>query len=305
MKVVVGKYAGFCFGVDRAIKIVYNEIGTSNHIVTYGPIIHNSAVVEDLESRGVRIISQISELQPDETVIIRSHGVASSVYDEIANHGNSYIDATCPFVTKIHKIVQEKSCDGYTILVAGDKTHAEVQGVVGHCVGNDVHTFSSLDELKTLMATQKGRVAVVSQTTFNTNVWQRCEEFLKSVPNVEVFNTICNATSSRQSESVELAKHSDVMIVVGGKNSSNTKKLYTICCERCAKCFHIESVSELQNIDFGDAQNIGITAGASTPAYIIKEVQVHMENLKNNVENEINENEDFGALLDQFSKKNT
>jgi 4-hydroxy-3-methylbut-2-enyl diphosphate reductase len=303
MKVVVGKYAGFCFGVDRAIKIVYNEIGTSNHIVTYGPIIHNSAVVEDLESRGVRIISQISELQPDETVIIRSHGVASSVYDEIANHGNSYIDATCPFVTKIHKIVQEKSCDGYTILVAGDKTHAEVQGVVGHCVGNDVHTFSSLDELKTLMATQKGRVAVVSQTTFNTNVWQRCEEFLKSVPNVEVFNTICNATSSRQSESVELAKHSDVMIVVGGKNSSNTKKLYTICCERCAKCFHIESVSELQNIDFGDAQNIGITAGASTPAYIIKEVQVHMENLKNNVENEINENEDFGALLDQFSKK--
>jgi 4-hydroxy-3-methylbut-2-enyl diphosphate reductase len=303
MKVVVGKYAGFCFGVDRAIKIVYNEIGTSNHIVTYGPIIHNSAVVEDLESRGVRIISQISELQPDETVIIRSHGVASSVYDEIANHGNSYIDATCPFVTKIHKIVQEKSCDGYTILVAGDKTHAEVQGVVGHCVGNDVHTFSSLDELKTLMATQKGRVAVVSQTTFNTNVWQRCEEFLKSVPNVEVFNTICNATSSRQSESVELAKHSDVMIVVGGKNSSNTKKLYTICCERCAKCFHIESVSELQNIDFGDAQNIGITAGASTPAYIIKEVQVHMENLKNNVENEINETEDFGALLDQFSKK--
>lgn len=303
MNVYVGKYAGFCFGVDRALKIVYNEISTSKKIATYGPIIHNPIVVKDLENRGVRIVDKISELLPNETVIIRSHGVANSVYDEISKLGNLYIDATCPFVSKIHNIVQEKSKNGYYILVAGDKTHAEVNGIVGHCLDNRVEVFNSLNELKTLINKYSSKIAVVSQTTFNTNVWNECSKYLESFPNVEVFNTICNATSNRQAESIELAKRSDVMIIVGGKNSSNTKKLFTVCSEHCNRCIHIESVSELLGLDFGNAQNIGITAGASTPAYIIKEVQVHMENLKNNTEIEINETEDFGALLDQSFKK--
>lgn len=303
MNVYIGKYAGFCFGVDRALKIVYNEISTSKKIATYGPIIHNPIVVKDLENHGVRIVNKISELLPNETVIIRSHGVANSVYDEIYKLGNQCIDATCPFVSKIHNIVQEKSKNGYYILVAGDKTHAEVNGIVGYCLDNRVEVFNSLNELKTLINKYSSKIAVVSQTTFNTNVWNECSKYLESFPNVEVFNTICNATSNRQAESIELAKRSDVMIIVGGKNSSNTKKLFTVCSEHCNRCLHIESVSELSGLDFGNAQNIGITAGASTPAYIIKEVQVHMENLKNNTEIEMNETEDFGALLDQSFKK--
>lgn len=303
MNVYIGKYAGFCFGVDRALKIVYNEISTSKKIATYGPIIHNPIVVKDLENHGVRIVNKISELLPNETVIIRSHGVANSVYDEIYKLGNQCIDATCPFVSKIHNIVQEKSKNGYYILVAGDKTHAEVNGIVGHCLDNRVEVFNSLNELKTLINKYSSKIAVVSQTTFNTNVWNECSKYLESFPNVEVFNTICNATSNRQAESIELAKRSDVMIIVGGKNSSNTKKLFTVCSEHCNRCLHIESVFELSGLDFGNAQNIGITAGASTPAYIIKEVQVHMENLKNNTEIEMNETEDFGALLDQSFKK--
>lgn len=303
MNVYVGKYAGFCFGVDRALKIVYNEISVSKKIATYGPIIHNPTVVKDLEKHGVRIVNKISELLPDETIIIRSHGVANSVYNEIFSLGNPYIDATCPFVSKIHNIVQEKSKNGYYIFVAGDKAHAEVNGIMGHCVDNRVEVFNSLNELKTLINKHSSKIAVVSQTTFNTNIWNKCSKYLESFPNIEVFNTICNATSNRQTESIELAKRSDVMIIVGGKNSSNTKKLFMVCSEHCKRCFHIEGVSELFGVDFGNAQNIGITAGASTPAYIIKEVQVHMENLKNNTEIEINETEDFGALLDQSFKK--
>ncbi|MCD7801260.1 MAG: bifunctional 4-hydroxy-3-methylbut-2-enyl diphosphate reductase/30S ribosomal protein S1 [Ruminococcus sp.] len=307
MNVSIVKHAGFCFGVDRAVKIVYNEIDVANHgnysIATFGPIIHNPDVVDDLNSRGVRIVNKISDLKPNEIVIIRSHGVSNTVYEEISKQGNKYIDATCPFVTKIHNIVEEKSKAGYTIFIAGDKTHAEVEGIVGHCMHSTAYVFSNVDELLELLNTIEdgSKVAIVSQTTFNTNVWKECCSVLKGYADCEVFNTICNATSSRQFESIELAKRSDVMIIVGGKNSSNTKKLYTVCNQHCKHCIHIENASELEGIDFGNVQNIGITAGASTPAYIIKEVQVHMENLKNSIEN--NEVEDFGTLLDQSFKK--
>lgn len=302
MKITIAKYAGFCFGVDRALKIVYNEIDTLNNIATFGPIIHNPDVVQDLKNHGVRIVNKISELKPNETVIIRSHGVSNSIYKQIAEQGNNYIDATCPFVAKIHKIVEEKSKAGYTVLIAGDKTHAEVEGIVGHCVDNSAYVFSNVEELLSILdgIQDVSKVAIVSQTTFNTNIWQDCCSAIEN-RGCEVFNTICSATSCRQLESIELAKHSDAMIIVGGKNSSNTKKLFTVCSEHCKFCIHIENASELDGIDFGNANNIGITAGASTPAYIIKEVQVHMENLKNNIEN--NETEDFGALLDQSFKK--
>lgn len=302
MNITIAKYAGFCFGVDRALKIVYNEIDTLNNIATFGPIIHNPDVVQDLKNHGVRIVNKISELKPNETVIIRSHGVSNSIYKQIAEQGNNYIDATCPFVAKIHKIVEEKSKAGYTVLIAGDKTHAEVEGIVGHCVDNSAYVFSNVEELLSILdgIQDASKVAIVSQTTFNTNIWQDCCSAIEN-RGCEVFNTICSATSCRQLESIELAKRSDAMIIVGGKNSSNTKKLFTVCSEHCKFCIHIENASELDSIDFGNANNIGITAGASTPAYIIKEVQVHMENLKNNIEN--NETEDFGALLDQSFKK--
>lgn len=305
MNVTIAKLAGFCFGVDRALKIVYNEVETSKKIATYGPIIHNDAVVSDLKKHGVRIVNDISELQKDETVIIRSHGVPESVCTKIRQHGNQYIDATCPFVSKIHKIVREKSKAGYTILIAGDRLHAEVMGIIGHCVGDNVLVFANAQELSDILQSipKDQRVAIVSQTTFNTTIWNACKEVLSKYSNVEVFETICNATSERQSESIELARVSDVMLIVGDKNSSNTKKLYAVCKEYCSNCLHIESVLDLKGVDFKDATNVGITAGASTPAYIIKEVQVHMENLKNNVETEDIQDMDFAAMLDQSFKK--
>lgn len=305
MNVTIAKLAGFCFGVDRALKIVYNEVETSKKIATYGPIIHNDAVVSDLKKHGVRIVNDISELQKDETVIIRSHGVPESVYTNIKLRGNSYIDATCPFVSKIHKIVREKSKAGYTILIAGDRLHAEVMGIIGHCVGDSVLVFANAQELSNILQgiPTDQRVAIVSQTTFNTTIWNACKRVFSKYSNIEVFETICNATSERQSESIELAKVSDVMLIVGDKNSSNTKKLYAVCKEYCSNCLHIESVLDLKGVDFKDATNVGITAGASTPAYIIKEVQVHMENLKNNVETEDIQDMDFATMLDQSFKK--
>ena len=305
MNVTIAKLAGFCFGVDRALKIVYNEVETSKKIATYGPIIHNDAVVSDLKKHGVRIVNDISELQKDETVIIRSHGVPESVYTNIKLRGNSYIDATCPFVSKIHKIVREKSKAGYTILIAGDRLHAEVMGIIGHCVGDSVLVFANAQELSNILQgiPTDQKVAIVSQTTFNTTIWNACKTVFSKYSNIEVFETICNATSERQSESIELAKVSDVMLIVGDKNSSNTKKLYAVCKEYCSNCLHIESVLDLEGVDFKDATNVGITAGASTPAYIIKEVQVHMENLKNNVETEDIQDMDFATMLDQSFKK--
>ncbi len=305
MNVTIAKLAGFCFGVDRALKIVYNEVETSKKIATYGPIIHNDAVVSDLKKHGVRIVNDISELQKDETVIIRSHGVPESVYTNIKLRGNSYIDATCPFVSKIHKIVREKSKAGYTILIAGDRLHAEVMGIIGHCVGDNVLVFANAQELSNILQSipTDQKVAIVSQTTFNTTIWNACKTVFSKYSNIEVFETICNATSERQSESIELAKVSDVMLIVGDKNSSNTKKLYAVCKEYCSNCLHIESVLDLKGVDFKDATNVGITAGASTPAYIIKEVQVHMENLKNNVETEDIQDMDFATMLDQSFKK--
>ncbi|MGN1410999.1 MAG: bifunctional 4-hydroxy-3-methylbut-2-enyl diphosphate reductase/30S ribosomal protein S1 [Oscillospiraceae bacterium] len=303
INVTIAKYAGFCFGVDRAMKIVYNELDSledGKTIATYGNIIHNSDVVRDLENRGVRVVENIPDLFPNEKVIIRTHGVPSEIFRELERQGNQYIDATCPFVTKIHKIVEEKSKEDCIILIAGDKNHAEVQGIIGHCVNTEkVNTFETCERLNQLLKDfSKFKIVVVSQTTFNTKVWKECLNVIKRYPNVEVFDTICNATSCRQTESIELAKKSDIMIIVGGKHSSNTKKLYTVCKDYCKRCYHIENVSELDGLDFSNAINIGITAGASTPAYIIKEVHVHMDLKNNNIENE-----DFAAMLDESFKK--
>lgn len=299
--ITLAKSAGFCFGVDRAVKLVYKELDKGGKVCTLGPIIHNQNVVDDLKRKGVRIIEKIDELEPDERVVIRSHGVGKSIYDEIAEKGNQCIDATCPFVSKIHKIVREKSEQGYEIMIAGDLFHPEVEGIVGHCIKKPV-VFSDEQELKKFFLKNpeflKKKVAIVAQTTYNIIRWRLCLDMLpKDNPDIEIFETICNATAARQSNAIELAKKSDAMIVIGGMHSSNTVKLYNVCSQYCLS-YHIEDSGGLDGINLSYAKNIGITAGASTPAYIIKEVQSHMsENLTKTGE------ENFEEMLEQTFKK--
>ena len=304
-EVTVAKSAGFCFGVDRAVKMVYNELEQNTKVATLGPIIHNQDVVNDMKAKGARVIENVSELEPDETVVIRSHGVGMDVYEQIAQKGNRMLDATCPFVSKIHKIVAEKSADGYLVLIAGDIDHPEVQGIIGHCKQNYL-VFKDNFELKHLFEENDNflgkKLAFVAQTTYNIVVWEECLKVIpKNSPDIVIFDTICNATDTRQSDAAKLAKESDIMLVVGGRHSSNTVKLYEVCSRYC-KTYHIENSDELSSLKLPFAGRIGITAGASTPAYIIKEVQTTMTenvNLTANPDEEI----DFASALDQSFKK--
>ncbi len=307
-KVTVAKSAGFCFGVDRAVKMVYGELEKNTKVATLGPIIHNQDVVNDMKRKGARIIESVDELAPDETVVIRSHGVGREIYDKIAEKGNRMLDATCPFVSRIHRIVAEKSAEGCFILIAGDASHPEVQGIVGHCDENHL-VFKDNFELKDFFEKKytnlKKKLAIVAQTTYNIVVWDECLNAIpKDDPDIVIFDTICNATDTRQSDAAELAKTSDIMLVVGGRHSSNTVKLYEVCSRYC-KTYHIENSDELRKLKLPYAENIGITAGASTPAYIIKEVQTKMaenEILAANQDEEI----DFAqAVEDSFKKIHT
>lgn len=302
-EIKVAESAGFCFGVDRAVKLVYDEISRhEDKVATLGPIIHNADVVNDLKSKGVRTVSSVSELEEGEKAVIRSHGVGKSVYDELAAKGNSYIDATCPFVARIHTIVSEKTKEGYYILIAGDKNHPEVQGIVGHCDENCC-VFKDENELKCFFNKNyeklQKKLAIVAQTTYNILIWGECLKVIpKDNPDILVFDTICNATSKRQSDAEQLSKRVDVMIIVGGKNSSNTVKLFDVCSKNC-KSYHIENSDGLYTLDLKNAEKIGITAGASTPAYIIKEVQNTMAEI---FEEDINFEE---ALEKSFKKIHT
>ena len=303
MSIKVAKSAGFCFGVDRAVKLVYEEIEKGGKVATYGPIIHNTNVVNEIEAKGVRIVNKLSDLQNDERLILRSHGVGKNIYDELKEMGNEYIDATCPFVARIHKIVREQSEQGKIVLIAGDREHPEVDAIVKHCPG-ECYVFADEEELKEIFQKNYGflkkKVAIVAQTTYNIIVWNKCIDIipdtLKDV--TEIFQTICNATSDRQHAAIKLAKSSDVMIVIGGKHSSNTIKLFSVCSKYC-RTYHIENSDELYDIDLSGASDIGITAGASTPAYIIKEVIQKMSEIQKTQEEEIN----FAEALEQSFKK--
>lgn len=300
-KIVVAKSAGFCFGVDRAVKIVYDEL-KKHKTATLGPIIHNKSVVEDLKSKGVRVVNSVDELNPNECVIIRSHGVGADIYKKLEERGISYVDATCPFVAKIHSIVKEKCAQGFEILIAGDKNHPEVEGIVGHCQ-QSAHVFKNDEELKNFFAENpeilQKKVAIVAQTTYNIKIWDKCIQIAKEFcGSPQIYDTICNATSNRQKEAEELAKASDVMVIIGGKDSSNTIKLYDVCSQYC-KCYHIEDAGELCGTYFSGTVSIGITAGASTPAYIIKEVQKQMSEMLKNQEEDFN----FEEALEQSFKK--
>lgn len=293
--------AGFCFGVDRAVKLVYEELEkNSGKVATLGPIIHNKDVVDDLKNKGVRIVDDLVCLEKGEKAVIRSHGVGRDVYEYLESNGIPYIDATCPFVSRIHKIVREYAEKGYYILIAGDRNHPEVQGIVGHCGEKNCFVFKDDTELRDFFSKNytklEKKLAIAAQTTYNILVWGEC---LKVIPedkeNILVFETICSATSKRQSDAAKLSREVDAMVIVGGKNSSNTKKLFNVCSENCPS-YHIENADELYSLNLKNADKIGITAGASTPAYIIKEVQNTMAEI---LEEDIN----FEEALEQSFKK--
>ena len=276
MKITLAKTAGFCFGVNRAVQMVYDLVDSGEKVCTLGPIIHNSQMVEELTNKGVRVVNSPDEAKSDETLVIRSHGVGKAVYEEAENVGVKVCDATCPFVSKIHKIVAEQSAAGNTILIAGDEAHHEVIGIIGHCVG-DYYVFDSVEKLENLLENhselKEKPISVVSQTTFNAKKWNFAQIFLKKVcTNAKIFDTICSATSTRQSEAQELAYTNDVMVVIGGRHSSNTAKLFDVCVSRCQNTHLIETASELKAEWFLKANKVGVVAGASTPAGIIKEV---------------------------------
>ncbi len=298
--VKVAKTAGFCFGVNRAVESVEELVRKGDKVYTLGPIIHNAQVVERLEKAGVKSISSPNEASDDGVLVIRSHGVALSVYDEIRKNNIRFMDATCPFVAKIHKIVANASENGMPVLIAGDSEHPEVLGIKGHCAG-EVFVFSNESELEALLLQNsnlaKENVCVVAQTTYNTQIWQNCIEILKKVcTNASIYDTICSATLSRQQEAVELARESDLMIIIGGKNSSNTQKLFKICND-CCSSYAIETAAEIPINEILKAEKIGITAGASTPSDVIKEVVLTVSEIMT---------ENFEAMLEEsFKQSNT
>ena len=275
MEVRLAKSAGFCFGVKRAVDKVYEQIKTGKKIYTYGPIIHNEEVVKDLEEKGVQVIPDKETLRnlKEGTVIIRSHGVAKEIYDILEQNGLECVDATCPFVKRIHNIVSKESAAGKHIIIVGNAGHPEVEGIMGWCNG-PLNVLETVEEAENLVLPQGKPIHIVSQTTFNYNKFQHIVEiFEKKGYNNSVANTICNATEERQTEAREIASQADVMIVIGGKHSSNTRKLYEICSSECANTYFIQTLDNLHLELPKSVGLVGITAGASTPNKLIEEVQ--------------------------------
>ena len=290
--------------MNRAVTIVNNLLEEGKKVTTLGPIIHNPHMVAELAERGVEIADTPNDLSSmDRTLVIRSHGVPQSVIDEIEQKGISYENATCPFVSKIHQIVKDNSREGKVVLIAGDENHPEVQGIVGHCEGEH-YIFKNYEDLgkllKKLENIENISICVVAQTTYDVKEWKNCLKLLKKVyTNAKIFDTICSATSIRQSEAEELASISDIMVVIGGRQSSNTAKLFSVCKSKCERTYLIESAAELDDIALIDADIIGITAGASTPARIIKEV---FNTMTENIEKTENTAENFAELLEESLK---
>lgn len=281
----VAESAGFCFGVKRAIEMAYEAIGVEPKLYSYGQLIHNKTVTDDLASKGLEIVESLDGLT-EGTLLIRSHGVGKALYDEAEAKGLKILDGTCPFVKKIHNIVHEKLAEGMGIIIVGDGTHPEVIGINGWCE-NAAVILEDEEAAKTKEIPEKEKYAVVVQTTFRQAKFDKILEILQDRGiNMEVHNTICSATEKRQTEAEELSKTVDKMIVIGGKNSSNTQKLVEICAKNCGNTVHIETICDLVLNNFGKDDKIGITAGASTPPAIIKEVVVTMsEALENAVQN--------------------
>ncbi len=283
----VAKTAGFCFGVNRAVEMVTNLAKQGYSVATLGPIIHNKQVVDDLQQIGVSICEDVDKIPKDTMLVIRSHGVPESVYDALEQSKTPYADATCPFVEKIHKIVAKAAAENLPVLIAGDPQHPEILGIKGFA-GGRVYCYQDDNELQNLLNIHNFLLNQpfysVCQTTFDKKMWEKCEKILKKVcTNGIFFDTICDATSKRQSEAESLAQNSDLMVVVGGRHSSNTMKLFSICNRYCPT-LHIESAKELEPDYICQFRRIGVTAGASTPSGIIKEVHQTMSEIIDNVE---------------------
>lgn len=278
MEVMLAKSAGFCFGVKRAVEQVYEQIGRGKKIYTFGPIIHNEKVVEDLAEKGVEVIQSIEDLKRirEGTVIIRSHGVSKDIYRLIEEQGLECVDATCPFVKRIHNIVEKESAKGSRIIIVGNAGHPEVEGIRGWSFTPAI-VIESAAEADNLEINEKENVCIVSQTTYNNKKFKELVEiFEKKGYNKSVVNTICSATEERQAEAEKIAGTVDAMIVIGGTHSSNTRKLYEICSRECENTYFIQTLDDMK-LDLPDSVRlVGITAGASTPNNIIEEVQSYV-----------------------------
>lgn len=280
MEITVAKSAGFCFGVQRAVDSVYKELEeNSGKIYTFGPIIHNEQVVEDLNKKGIEVIDTVEQLKKikEGTVVIRSHGVAKEIYDILEQQKLKMVDATCPFVKKIHNIVLDESNNGKTIIIIGNDNHPEVEGIKGW-VNGEVIVINKEEQIEKLSLPEQTKACIVSQTTFNHNKFKYLVEIIrKKGYDINVVNTICNATHVRQVEAQKISSKVDGMIVIGGKNSSNTQKLYDICRNECENTFYVQTVKDLNLHELKSLKSIGITAGASTPKNIIEEVRTECQ----------------------------
>ena len=279
--VKVAEKAGFCFGVSRAVRITQEGVSSGKKIATLGEIIHNRDVVEKFAKQGVRIIQTPEEAKENETVVVRSHGIKKSQQELLEKRGINFIDATCPFVKKIHNIVSDAYSKGHCIIIIGDKNHPEVIGINGWCNDSAIVIESEKEARNLSFMNEKG-VSVVAQTTFERELWKKITKIIKNTcQSAIVFDTICSATNERQKYAAQLAKESDVFIVVGGRHSSNTKKLFDIAAPLCRHTFLVEEAGELPENILTLGNSFGITAGASTPEHIIKEVLETMVEEKN------------------------
>ena len=297
MEILRAKTAGFCFGVDRAVRMTYDLAKAGHKVATLGPLIHNPQCVADLAARGVVTVDAPEQVPEGYEVVIRSHGVPRNVYDRLAARALTVHDATCPFVAKIHRIARRAEEEGKCLLVAGDKDHPEVQGIVGHTAG-EVFVFADLAELKAWDGPKmtKNGLFVVAQTTFQVTKWLECAEFLKKVyTNAELFDTICSATWTRQQEAEDLSQRCDLMVVIGGHHSSNTQKLVKVAA-RHTRAVSVETADELRPEWFSGVRRVGVTAGASTPSSIIEEVL-------NRMSEEIRDEMSFAEMLEASEAK--
>ncbi len=295
MKIILASTAGFCFGVNNAVKKAYDMLGKGEKIYTLGPIIHNEQVVDDLKKKGVDVISDVSSVSVGSKVIIRAHGVTPKIYKELRTNNICIVDATCPYVKKIHNLVHEKHSEGFQIVIAGDREHPEVKGIDGWC-GNTAFIANNPDDMDIFPKTEQ-KCCLVAQTTIRKEKFDGIYEKLKEkCKNVLKFDTICNATSNRQEETLKIAQESDMMLVIGSKNSSNTQKLYEISKNICEKTYLIETYGDLPPINIKEINTLGVTAGASTPERIIKEVIEKMDEL-NKQENEMSFEEAFESSI--------
>ena len=282
-ELTIAKSAGFCFGVTRAVNMVYEAIEKENvPIYTYGPIIHNDEVVKDMEKNGVTVINDLDELSSHEkgVMIIRSHGISKAEYDKIKDCGFEVLNATCPFVSKIHRYVEDYSSKGYDIIIVGSPKHPEVCGIKGWADEKcHVTIINSPEDAEKYTKNSTKKLCIVSQTTFNYNKFQDIVEIIaKNGYDITVLNTICNATEVRQTEARKVAQCSDVMIVIGDRHSSNTQKLFEICKNECKNTYYIQTSDEMDYTQIRSNNNVGITAGASTPNNIIEEVSKNVRN---------------------------